>query len=408
MVLTELMRRGGYRFGLAHCNFQLRGGASDADEQLVRDYAQKHALRLHVERCPVDTKKNIQLEARRLRYAFFERLMQMHGYTVLLTAHHSDDAIESFFINLLRGTGIRGLTGISETGRIRRPLTGLFRDELENFARGEGIPWREDLSNLIDKYLRNRIRHRLIPLLRELSPGFKHKMTETMELLRMSAAAQNAWFESLRNRIVRQDENGEYVDTAQLPPAPLNRLLLHEWLSPHGFTDWPAVYGLTTAETSKKIYNKAGNKVLLRQASRLVLMDTPAADAKEYRFDTLEGMQIPFVEWEIISPEQARSENFRHAPPHTAYVDAGKLRPPFVWRPWRAGDRFKPLGLQGTKKVGDFLTDARVPVPLRKNLYLFLSNDRPVWLAGHRIDARFAVDEQTRRILRLRLKESIF
>ncbi len=405
MVLAELMRRSGLRFGLAHCNFGLRGRESDADEQWVRDYAHKHKLRLHVQRCPVEPGRNIQLEARRLRYAFFDQLMQTHGYSVLLTAHHADDAIESFFINLLRGTGIRGLTGIGEKPHIRRPLSGLFRREIEDFARREGITWREDSSNLSNKYLRNRIRHRLIPLLEELSPGFKQKMTGTMDLLGMSAAAQRAWFENLRSTLLHRDDSGEWVNVNQLPPGPLNRLFLHEWLTPHDFTDRDAIYRLLEAGTSKKVFNATGTKLIIRQGHRLLLMDSPESRATEFRFESLQGMHIPFVEWEMISPDQARTENFCQAPPHTAYVDAGKLQPPFVWRPWHPGDRFVPLGMKGTKKVGDFLTDMRIPVPLRKNIYLFVSNNTPVWLVGYRIDARFAIDEHTQQVLRLRLKD---
>ncbi len=401
MVLAHLMQAEGLNFALVHCNFALRGADSDADEQLVRKAAKQYGKRVFVRRCPVES-GNVQTEARRLRYAFFDGLMQAHGFDYLLTAHHGDDSVETFFINLLRGTGLRGLTGIRDRERILRPLRKVLRRDLADYAAAYGVRWREDASNASDKYVRNRIRHEILPLLEQINPAFRENMLRTMERLAWEEAVAGRWFEELKPRVVEPADRGESCDLSRLPEEPLDRWFLARWLGPHGFHDLQAVYRLAGRRSGGVLYSPDGSKALYVRNGKMVWEAVPVVDSAVYYLDPKRPeMAPPWLKWQILSRAEAEAEDFRHASPELCYLDADKLRFPLELRPWRAGDRFVPLGMRGRKKVGDFLTDLKVPVHRRRDVYVVLSEGEPVCLAGYRPDGRFAVDEGTRRVLRM-------
>ena len=186
MVMLSLFVRSGYRVGVAHCNFQLRGVESEEDEELVRREAEKYGVPWYNKR--FDTKgemertgESMEMAARRLRYAWFDELSREHGYTVVAIAHHIDDSIETFFINLLRGTGLRGLTGITtHAGKLIRPLMFASRKDILEYAVAQHIPYREDSSNRSTKYLRNKIRLGLVPRIKEISPKFTDLMRQNI------------------------------------------------------------------------------------------------------------------------------------------------------------------------------------------------------------------------------------
>ena len=190
MVMLSLFVRSGYRVGVAHCNFQLRGVESEEDEELVRREAEKYGVPWYNKR--FDTKgemertgESMEMAARRLRYAWFDELSREHGYTVVAIAHHIDDSIETFFINLLRGTGLRGLTGITtHAGKLIRPLMFASRKDILEYAVAQHIPYREDSSNRSTKYLRNKIRLGLVPRIKEISPKFTDLMRRNIDALR--------------------------------------------------------------------------------------------------------------------------------------------------------------------------------------------------------------------------------
>ena len=402
MVLVHLMQEEELDYAMAHCNFGLRGAHSDADEQLVRRVAGLYGKPVFVKHCPIDS-GNIQTEARRLRYAFFDELMQNHAFDYLLTAHHGDDSMETFFINLLRGTGLRGLTGIRNTERIIRPLRQVLRRDIADYAAAYDILWREDASNASDKYVRNRIRHEVLPLLEQINPAFRDNMLRTMERLAWEEAAAGRWFEFLKPRVVEPADRSEVCHLDRLPEAPLDRWFLTRWLGPHGFHDLQAVYRLAGRRSPGVVYSADGTKVLYVRHGKMVLEKVPPEETAVYYLDPgRPDLAPPWLEWDIISLEQAEAEDYRHAPRELCFLDADKLRFPLEVRPWRAGDRFVPLGMRGHKKVGDFLTDLKVPAHRRRSVYVVLSEGEPVCLAGYRPDGRFAVDDGTRRVLRMR------
>ena len=237
MVMLSLFTRCGYRVGVAHCNFQLRGAESDEDEVLVEDEAKKHGAAFYNRRFETRaemerTGESMEMAARRLRYAWFDALSREHGYTAIAIAHHADDSIETFFINLLRGTGLRGLTGIStQVGKVIRPLLFASRKEILEYAVQNRIPFREDSSNRSTKYLRNKIRLGLIPRIREINPKFTSLMSRNLARLTDAQLFINHGIERIRSEAVTSDTGIDTIHLDRLDPAFPQGFVIYELLS---------------------------------------------------------------------------------------------------------------------------------------------------------------------------------
>ena len=401
MVLLDLMYRSRLNFSVAHCNFRLRSEDSDADEELVRRVCQEKNIPFFVKKCPVSKSVNVQLEARKLRYTWFEELRRKHGFDYILTAHHTDDNIETFFINLFRGSGLKGLTGIGETKVIKRPLLGFSRKQIENYAEKHRIPWREDVSNASDRYLRNAIRLKLIPVIEQIKPGALQAIHETVKLLQASWHVEQEWFGQLKKRLIHRTNDTEWIFLKDLPDKPAGPLFLYKWLAPYGFTDFVAVNRLPDAQTGKFV--TAPNHLLIKEHDKLTLRKNnpspPGILIFEQIPETIPGpvkLKFQFLDAEAITPEALRKTNEK-----TACIDAGLLKPPFALRPWKPGERMKPLGMKGTKKISDILTGLKVPRHEKQNVLVFTSQDVPVWLVGYKIDDRFKITQNTKTILKI-------
>ena len=242
MVMLSLFTRSGYRVGVAHCNFQLRGAESDEDEVLVEEEARKYGVEFYNKRFETAaemerTGESMEMAARRLRYAWFDALSREHGYTVVAIAHHADDSIETFFINLLRGTGLRGLTGIStQVGKVVRPLMFASRKEILEYAVANRIPFREDSSNRSTKYLRNKIRLGLIPRIREINPKFTSLMRRNIARLTDAQLFINHGIERIRGEAVTTENGLDTIHLDRIDPAFPQEFVIYELLnSAYGF-----------------------------------------------------------------------------------------------------------------------------------------------------------------------------
>ena len=400
MVLLDLMHRMDLKIHAAHCNFLLRGEESNKDMKLVEKVCHDKNIPLHIRLCPVNKKANIQLEARRLRYDFFNELLRSIPADYLLTAHHGNDNMETFFINLFRGTGIQGLTGIPETAIIKRPLLSFTRSEIQTYAKKHHISWREDASNLNDYYLRNSIRHHLLPQIRKIHPAAEKNIMKTMQLLKITADIENDWFKYWKKKTVKQ-QNGEetfyyenFEDKKKLP------LFLHKWTYEKGFTDLIALMKLITAQTGRYIENHS--YILIKHGNSLILSpkmsSSPSIKISHLPEQIHAPVQLEFTE---MKNTPALIQQIYAAPSHIIYVDAEKFLPPYEIRLWQAGDTMRPLGLGGTKKVSDILKDLKIPLHKKKHTYLLLSNEIPVWLIGHRLDERFKITPATNKVIRI-------
>ena len=407
MVMLHLCAAAGYRIGVAHCNFGLRGSESDADETLVADTAARYGVPYYVRRFDTAaemerTGESMEMTARRLRYAWFRELCTAEGYTAIAVAHHADDSVETFFINLLRGTGLRGLTGISvQTGRIVRPLTFASRREIMEYAVANKIAYREDSSNRSTKYLRNKIRLGLIPRIREINPKFTALMQRN--IARLTAAQEFITKAIAQVRRVAVERDGE-VETIYLdridPELPRNFVLYELLNSSYGFKG-DVVDALCRAIdaglSGRRFY--ALDRVACTDRGRVIVSPIEEDDPCEVLIP--EGALRAYAGNGVLYFDRCHIDMIDEfgVPPHRAQLDARLLQYPLTLRRWEEGDRFVPFGMTGHKKVSDFLKDSKVPLTEKQRQFVLLSGGEIVWVVGHRIDDRYRLTENTEEVL---------
>lgn len=414
MVMLSLFTRCGYRVGVAHCNFQLRGAESEEDEVLVADEAARLGVECYNKRFDTlaemeRTGESMEMAARRLRYAWFEELRCEHGYTAVAVAHHADDSIETFFINLLRGTGLRGLTGISQqTGRVVRPLMFASRKEILEFAVANRIPYREDSSNRSTKYLRNKIRLGLVPRIREINPEFTSLMQRNIGRLTDAQRFIAHSIERIRREVVTTEDGIDTLRPDRIDPAFPRGFVIYELLSSaYGFKG-DVVDALCRAldqgATGRRFYSRERTAYIDR--GRIVV--APTADDDPCLCEVERQASRSYCGNAVLYYEYTDIDTIKEfgVPEQIAQVDADKLQYPLTLRRWQEGDWFVPFGMTGRKKVSDFLTDAKVSAAEKQRQFVLLSGDDIVWLVGRRIDDRYRLTEETENVLRI-IKEIV-
>ena len=409
MVMLSLFTRSGYRVGVAHCNFQLRGDESDEDEELVAREAARCGVPCYNRRFDTAgemerTGESMEMAARRLRYAWFDALSREEGYTVIAIAHHIDDSIETFFINLLRGTGLRGLTGIStQVGKVIRPLMFASRKEILEYAVQNRIPFREDSSNRSTKYLRNKIRLGLIPRIREINPKFTELMRKNIGRLTDAQLFIDHGIERIRREAVTSQGDTDTIRVDRIDPAFPREFVIYELLnSAYGFKGDvidALCHALNHDATGRCFYARDRMATIDRGA----IIVTPIAPDDECRTTVERGAVRSYCGNAVLYYEYCDIDDIQTfgTPEQVAQIDADKLRFPLTLRRWREGDWFIPFGMTGRKKVSDFLIDAKVPLPEKQRQFVLLSGNDIVWLVGRRIDDRFRLTAETENVLRI-------
>ncbi|MBM3404906.1 MAG: tRNA lysidine(34) synthetase TilS [Bacteroidetes bacterium] len=409
LVLFHLLKESGYHTALAHCNFGLRGNESEADEAFIRELAKKYRVPVFVKR--FDTagyakKKgiSIQMAARELRYNWFEEIRKNEGYDWIATAHHLDDQIETFFINLLRGTGISGLGGIMpRNGKIIRPILFATRKEILAYAKQHKLSFREDSSNTSKKYLRNRIRLDLIPLIEEIQPEFQSIMADNIRRLKETNDIFLASMAGIRKKLIRKSKDGDQVNASELRDVSLT--FLYELLSPYGINE--AVCGdlmKSLSETEAKLFQSEGYELRLERG--MVFITQRAQRKKEGRKEKVYQIRKGQREMRIpihLSLREVNKEKESDVPldRRFASLDKDKLQFPLLLRRWKPGDVFHPFGMRGKKKLSDFFIDRKMTTREKEDTWLLISGGAIAWVIGHRIDHRFRVTGKTRAILRI-------
>lgn len=407
IVMLELFLRTGYNIGVAHCNFTLRGEDSDADEALVGKIAAKHDLPFYSRRFDtsshaIENKVSVQMAARELRYAFFDELCTQHGYDHVATAHHLDDQIETFFINLTRGTGIAGLHGIPlRNEKIVRPMMFAYRRDLEEYQKENKVEYREDASNLDNKYMRNKIRHEIIPLFTEINPSFRGEMTDTMKRLSGTEQIYKQVIELAIRETVSQEEGRYYIDVNKLKMfSPLEQVLF-EIVVMFGFRqdDVPNIINAMDGISGKKFLSQAWQLVIDRDK-----MIISAIQQKEVFFDILIDEDIEKISKPIpLTFERLDAKDFSiPLESNIAALDVDRLQFPLIIRKWEQGDTFIPLGMKNRKKLSDFFIDEKISVVDKENIWVLCSSDEIAWIIGHRIADPFKITNQTKKIFLVR------
>ena len=401
MVLSHLFHKYHLDFEWAHCNFKLRGKESDDDEIFIRKTAESLQIPLHINICPVDKNQNTQLAARKNRYKWFEQLKNRFSFDYIVTAHHFNDATETFFINLLRGSGIKGLTGIPQNNSIIRPLLWVTREEIANYAKKNNITWREDSSNRSDKYLRNKIRRHLMPVLKEISPDYEKAFAKSMRFLKEDREIIEEWFDLYKKNLIVREGDTERLSISGWRLMKHPRQFLYHWLSPYHFSDWDSIYSLPGAQTGKFIENK--DYTLVKHGDYLILAKKQNEKKDSFFFHTLPA-QIEFPQafgFQLLKKEEIDMNKIKSAGKNTVYIDFDKVKFPLIIRKKQKGDYFYPLGMKGKKKLSDFFKDEKLSLPEKEKIWLFCDANNIMWISGKRLDDRYKINKNTKKILKI-------
>lgn len=400
VVLAHLCSLSELDFSLAHCNFKLRGKESDEDENFVRELAKKLGKYLFVKDFETldyarDQKVSVQMAARELRYEWFNELMLQNNFKTLVTAHHADDNLETFMINLSRGTGIKGLTGIpTRTRSMARPLLPFTRKQILKFANSSNLAWREDQSNAETKYLRNKIRHGIVPLLKELHPTFLANFTETQEFLKQTAEIADNHIVQLKKDIFKEDGEVIRIKIESLKTLEPLEAYLHALFSVYGFTEWEDLQHLLTAMSGKEVHSRTHR--LVKDRDFLLLANIADNVQKEFQI-TKEDTEIQLPIGLSISSVSIIEE----VGPNVLYLDKETLKYPLTLRKWQKGDYFYPLGMGGHKKLSKYFKDEKVDVIAKEKQWLLCSGNDIIWVVGKRADDRYKITNSTKEILKI-------
>lgn len=405
VALCHLMHTMQYDLALIHCNFSLRGNESDEDSIFVEQLAEKLPIPFFSEtfdtvKYAKDHKLSTQMAARELRYSWFGEILTTFNYDFLLTAHHADDALETFLINLSRGSGLRGLSGIPEhSGNILRPLLPFTREEILIYAQDQNLKWREDSSNDQTKYLRNHIRHLVVPNFKGISDTFMSNFLKSQKFLSASEALVDDYMAIVFKNVVTQKDLSYLLSVEKLRELPHSYNLLYELLSPFGFTDFQSISNLLDAENGKQIFSRS--HILIKERENLILNSLSAEDKINSE------MLISEETTEIKSPLNLVFEKVKFRTKtdrNIIYVDQAALDFPLILRKCKQEDYFFPFGMKGKKKLDKFFKDEKVSLMDKEKSYVLCSIDRIIWVIGYRADDRFKINEKTSTILKISLK----
>ena len=396
MVMASLLHHIGQPIKVAHVDHGLRGEQSDADHALVKSYAST----LNVEF--LSTKVNLsegrlkgestQMIARRMRYKWFNEILRQHPGALLATAHHSDDALETLLLGMVNGVGLKGLTGIPpKRGRIVRPLLGVRKQDIRDHAHRIGISYREDKSNQDPKYLRNRIRHELVPLLAELAGNSLRPLERFVEL-------QRTLSQELSNRFyfACAESNDVYWWPKERligDPIALDTTLRVFGLHPDMID---RISEILEHGTFGQTFHTATNHVLIER-ERVVIRPAAPTAGKTYA-----ASSIYDLEEQVLAISDCEKDDMDLSEgPFVAWFDKRAVQGKVALRPWRHGDRMEPWGMKGSKLVSDMLNEAGASAIEKERTYVLDVGGEIAWLVGHRIDDRFGVKERTEQILRV-------
>lgn len=400
VVMVHLFHNLGLPAAIAHCNFGLRGEESEGDEAFVRELAAQCNFPFFVTRPDVKstaetTSVSTQMAARELRYVWFEKVRAELGYEWIATAHHANDSLETLLLNLARGTGPAGLTGIAPVnGKLIRPLLFSNRAEVSRYAMENGISWREDRTNKTDDYPRNKLRHHVIPVLSELNPSLETTFNASAERLRAGNALLEEYLQKWKTQIVSYEADTIRIPTSELLGSSEPNYRLWIILQELGFR-YSQVSGILSALAGipgKRFFSPT--HVLLVDRDCLVLKAQPGiSDGEELTIDRPDAI----YDWqgEVFSLSTLPVATSLHFDKSTIVVDAERLIFPLTLRKWRQGDMFQPFGMAGKhKKVSDILIDNKVDrFQKEKTTVLVNGNGEIIWVVGVRADERFKLSE---------------
>lgn len=405
MVLCDRCKAEKMDFAIAHCNFKLRGEESDADEIFVSDYAKKKYIVVYSKSFDTilysrEHRVSTQVAARQLRYAWFEEVMQQHGYDYLLTAHHADDNAETVLMNFCKGTGIRGLRGIlAFSGKIIRPFLETPRTILAEYARENNVSFREDSSNASTKYTRNYFRKEIIPAIEKVFPEFRANMQANIDRMMDVETLYIEQLQRLKKDLVEQRGDEFFIPVLKLQKTPGLSTVIHEIFAAYGFGPQQAVEveKILTSTSGRYVDSKTHRVLKDRKWLIVAPLQSTEVSVQLIKEDT---KQLSFANGELVFKPLPEPQPISGSA-NEIQVDASQLVYPLYLRKWKAGDYFYPLGMPKKKKISRVLTDLKLPLTAKEKVYVIESGKKILWVVGYRIDDRFKIKPATKQALKI-------
>ena len=404
VVLLDALHREGFFVVIAHCNFHLRGEASNEDAAFVKSLAAKYQvpyclIDFDTEKVAEERKISIEMAARDLRYEWFSQMADEHNCDLIAVAHNADDTVETFFLNLTRGSGLQGLSGMAQLrGKIVRPLLKVSRKQIMEYIAEYNLQYRIDATNLETIYTRNKIRHNLIPQFEEINPSFLNTMANNMRFIASAQSIVETYAAEAYKKVVKIENECVIFDLKALKQCQGIDTLLFIWLTPYGFSSdviMQLYHSLFDNLSGKQFISATHRIVLERESIELELIQSRDAihcvliEQEETLLES--SIHLKIKEVDIADFKLIKSAN-------VACLDAAKLQYPLILRRWQQGDWFIPFGMKGRKKLSDFFVDKKFSTNEKEQLWLLTSGDDIVWVVGHRVDARYAVTDKTQRV----------
>lgn len=419
MFALDFLIKSGYKTGVAHCNFNLRGEESDKEQEFVKAYCSKNGIPFYTTKFDTSgfakqNKISTQMAARELRYNWLEEIRKTNGYHQLVTAHHLNDQAETILLNLINGTGMEGLKGISaKNGFLVRPFLQISRKEIDDYIEKNKIPYCDDSSNESLKYDRNFIRHSIVQPLSERFSKFPESLDDLTDTLQEQVFLYREKISEYKKKMVVKDLHFDTIKWDLIQKHPAGRTLLYEILKDYGFSSAHAkdVFdNLKTSVTGSQYPSES--HVIIKDRNLLYVQPKESEIVKMASFSRIPN-QIVFNNYKIkVSILPIQELNMKTSANY-AYLDLDKIKFPLTIRYWRDGDYFYPYGLTkpnsempGKKKVSKYFKDLKISVAEKDFIPLLFSGEYLVWMVGHRIDHRFAVTEKTKEVLKLKILDN--
>ena len=423
MTMATLLYNSGYtNFAVATVNFKLRGEESDADEALVKRWTADRGIRCYSKSFETESyakseKISIEMAARDLRYSWFYEIMDKEGFDYLAIAHNLNDSVETLFLNLSRGTGIDGLSGIRvKNGRIIRPLLKFSRQEITDYAAKEEIPYRIDRTNLESYYSRNRIRNRIFPEFETINPSFLHTIERSIEYFCTAGEIIKAQYALKRERIIEYSMGTAdiKINISALVAEEHSKYWLYMLLTEYGFnsSQTDQIYDSLEGQPGKEFHSLT--HLLIRDRDYLLVYskgEKHNPPKKECQIDGIVlkepdsfGYMVVFRGKELQFRSYPKDSGFKPIPSKSVfYMDADKIKFPLICRIWKDGDRFIPLGMSGFKKLSDFFINEKVDIKSKEDKIVLISGENIICLPGHRIDDRCKITDLTSNIFEVQI-----
>lgn len=411
MLLVTLLKEVGQSFIIAHCNFKLRGEASDGDEKFVEAWAQKNGVEFRsisfdIAQYKKDSGVGTQEAARELRHTWFVNLKDDIGAKYIALAHHADDRIETTIFNWTRGAGLKGLSAVRPTeGAIIRPLIGFTRDEIEDYAEIVDLKWRDDESNESIDYSRNYIRHEVLSKIAERFPGSKKNMALTIDFLEEARCFIEAELETWKQEKLKQGQDGILINTKAFTER--DNYLLQLYLNDLGVSRDEVKKLMKALSESGKLFSTSDFNIFCDRQTlsikRIGIQETNSWETKELLYNGVvefacKGIGVSFIE----SPDKS---TVLSSGAKECYVDMSKIKGVLSVRTWCDGDKVKLLGMKGRKLLSDLFIDAKIPLHLKSNIAIIVDNQNIVWVEGFRVAEDYKLDDNSQNVIKITISD---